>query len=57
MPWQLLVYRIGTPNDLNSTTTAFGNRQQWVYGDALEGASHVYLDDGKVTAYQASREC
>jgi hypothetical protein len=57
MPWQLLVYRIGTPNDLNSTTTAFGNRQQWVYGDALEGASRVYLDDGKVTAYQASREC
>jgi hypothetical protein len=47
MPWQLLVYSIDTPNDLNSTTTAFGNRQQWVYGDAFEGASHVYLDDGK----------
>ncbi|MFI5240795.1 MAG: hypothetical protein ACHQUB_03765 [Candidatus Saccharimonadia bacterium] len=49
---ELLIYSVGTPNDANTTTTAFGNSAQWVYGDPINGANYVYIDNGVVTSYQ-----
>jgi hypothetical protein len=43
-----LLYSIGYPDDINTTTTAAGTHQQWVYGNK----TYVYLDNGKVTSYQ-----
>jgi hypothetical protein len=38
----------GTPyNGVNSTVTAFGKHEQWVYGD-----TYLYFDDGLLTSYQ-----
>lgn len=50
--YRLLIYSWGTPNDLNSTTTLLGTHMQWVYGDPLNGANYVYLDNGTVSSYQ-----
>ena len=47
-----VIYSIGYPDDINTTTTTAGTHEQWVYGDPLYGASYVYLDDGVVTSYQ-----
>ena len=47
MSWIELVYSIGSPDDINTTATAAGTHQQWVYG-----SNYVYVDEGKVTAYR-----
>lgn len=47
-----LIYSIGYPDDVNTTTTASGTREQWIYGDPLYDANYVYLDNGVVTSYQ-----
>lgn len=38
----------GSPRDVNTTTTAAGKSEQWVYGDS----QYVYLENGRVTAIQ-----
>lgn len=38
----------GKPQSINTTTTATGTRQQWVYGSR----SYLYFDDGILTAIQ-----
>lgn len=40
----------GDPVDVNTTVTAAGRHEQWVYGRGR----YVYLDDGAVTAIQTS---
>jgi hypothetical protein len=40
----------GKPARINTTATAAGTREQWVYG-----SGYVYLTDGLVTAIQTSR--
>jgi len=38
---------LGVPDDINRTVTQYGTREQWVYGN-----TYVYLDDGRITAWQ-----
>ena len=38
----------GRPQAVNTTTTARGTREQWVYG----GRNYLYFDDGVLTAIQ-----
>lgn len=38
----------GRPQSINTTTTQFGTREQWVYG----GRNFLYFTDGKLTAIQ-----
>lgn len=38
----------GKPESINTTTNAYGNRQQWVYGDG----NYLYFDNGKLTTIQ-----
>ena len=45
-----LVYSVGFPDHINSTTTAAGTSQQWVYGTSL----YAYVEGGKVISYQQS---
>ena len=41
----------GKPERVNSTVSAQGVREQWVYG----GGQLLYLEDGKLTTFQSSR--
>lgn len=43
----------GEPDDINTTTTAYGNSEQWVYED-FNGIPHSYLyfDDGVLSSIQ-----
>lgn len=46
----------GQPNKVNSTFTAQGRREQWVYRRPGVGYDqYVYVDDGMVTTIQSSR--
>lgn len=47
-----VIYSVGYPDDINTTTTAAGTHEQWVYGNPIYGANYVYLDNGIVTSYQ-----
>lgn len=38
----------GQPSDINKTTTAYGTREQWVYG----GGNYLYFEDGILTSIQ-----
>jgi hypothetical protein len=38
----------GEPDDINSTTTAYGTSEQWVYG----GGNYLYFTNGRLTAIQ-----
>ena len=40
----------GKPDHVNTTLTAYGKTEQWIYGDA-----YLYFDDGRLSAYQQSR--
>lgn len=40
----------GNPDHVNTTTTANGDHEQWVYGD-----EYVYVDEGVVTAMQTKK--
>jgi hypothetical protein len=42
----------GFPLDVNTTTTAAGQQQQWVYGHYSDAMSFIYVQDGLVTAIQ-----
>lgn len=42
----------GDPSSINTTTTAAGRQEQWVYG----GHNYVYFDNGKVSGVQTSTE-
>ncbi len=53
MDAKLLIFSIGFPNDYSSTTTTvFGSSSQFVYGNPLNNATYIYMDNGKVTSYQ-----
>lgn len=41
----------GKPDKINSTTSAFGDTQQWVYGE-----SYVYVDNGVLRSIQQSKQ-
>jgi hypothetical protein len=41
----------GRPERVNRTTTAFGDREQWVYG----GGNYLYFQDGVLTTIQTGR--
>ena len=41
---------VGKPSHVNSTTTAEGKREQWVFG-----GGYVYVEGGVVTAYQTTK--
>lgn len=47
-----VIYSVGYPDNINTTTNANGTHEQWVYGNPIYGANYVYLDNGIVTAYQ-----
>lgn len=47
-----VIYSLGYPNDINSSTADSGTWEQWVYGNPIYGANYVYLDNGVVTSYQ-----
>lgn len=38
----------GEPKDINSTITAYGTSEQWIY----DHYCYIYLDDGIVTGIQ-----
>lgn len=40
----------GKPEHVNTTVTAYGRHDQWVYGN-----QYVYFEDGRVSAVQSSR--
>lgn len=40
----------GKPDHVNTTVTAYGKHEQWVYGN-----TYVYFEDGRLTSYQQSR--
>jgi len=40
----------GKPYDINTTTTAYGSREQWVMHEI--GSTYVYFEDGVCTAIQ-----
>lgn len=52
MDFKELICSVGLPNDINNTTSAFTSHHQLIYGDPLNGAIYVYVDNGKVTSYQ-----
>lgn len=43
----------GEPEDVNTTTTARGTREQWVYSAGKYEHAYLYLENGIVTAIQA----
>lgn len=45
---EMVILSWGKPEDINTTVTSYGKREQWVYGLG----SYVYFKDGKVTAIQ-----
>ena len=47
-----IIYSLGYPNDINTTTTSDNTHEQWIYGDPIYGATYVYLDNWVVTSYQ-----
>lgn len=50
LPTKLVRLSWGDPKRVNTTTTANGTREQWVYE-----SSYVYFEDGKVTAISQSK--
>lgn len=42
----------GPPSDTRTTQTKSVKHEQWIYGDPLNRASYLYLDNEKVTAVQ-----
>lgn len=50
MTWQTVVHETnwGRPYDVNRTTTRWGTREQWVYGDRR----YLYFENGVLTAIQ-----
>ena len=42
---------VGRPERINTTVTAAGTHEQWVYGVG----DYVYLNNGIVTSFQTSR--
>lgn len=47
-----VIYSVGYPDKINTTTNTGGTHEQWVYGSPIYGANYVYLDNGIVTSYQ-----
>ena len=47
-----VIYSLGYPDDVNSTTNSYGTSEQWVYGSPIYDGQFVYLDNGVVTSYQ-----
>lgn len=47
-----VIYSLGYPNDITTTTTSSNINEQWVYGDPIYGATYIYLDNWVVTSYQ-----
>jgi len=47
-----VIYSLGYPDDVNSTTNSYGTSEQWVYGSPIYDGQYVYLDNGVVTSYQ-----
>lgn len=47
-----VIYSLGYPDNINTTTNAGGTHEQWVYGNPIYGANYVYLDNSIVTSYQ-----
>lgn len=45
---EMLLFAIGSPEDINKTVGAWGTHEQWVYDSGL----YIYLENGKVTSYQ-----
>lgn len=43
----------GEPEDVNTTTTVRGTREQWVYSAGKYERAYLYLENGIVTAIQA----
>ncbi|WP_146002030.1 hypothetical protein [Cupriavidus pauculus] len=42
----------GRPARINSTTTRYGTREQWVYERSSASRQYVYVENGVVSAYQ-----
>lgn len=51
MTAQMVRFSWGEPEHVNTTLTAAGRREQWVYADR----SYVYLDNDRVTSIQTQR--
>lgn len=48
--WALL--SLGRPDDKNITTTSTLNREQWIYGNPIYGATYLYFDNDILTSFQ-----
>ena len=42
---------MGEPDNINTTVTAFGRREQWVYG-SIENRSYFYFENSELTSWQ-----
>jgi len=47
-----LIYAIGVPTNVQTTTYSDYTQQQLVYGDPLYNATYIYVDNGIVTSIQ-----
>ena len=43
---------VGSPDDINTTVIKGLERQQWVYGNPIYGATYLYFDNDVLTSYQ-----
>ena len=50
MTWPDPTSSVGSPTRINTTVTAAGTHEQWVYG-----GDYVYLTNDVVTSFQTSR--
>lgn len=51
--WEVVASKLGQPHLVNTTTTANGVHEQWVYrGGPYVRGTYVYLTNGVVTAIQ-----
>ncbi|MWL91339.1 hypothetical protein [Cupriavidus sp. SW-Y-13] len=47
-----LICSWGRPSKINSTTTRYGTREQWVYEISTSKRQYVYVENGLVSAWQ-----
>lgn len=52
MPSLILTSSIGMPNDVNSQTTGEGKLEQYIYGNAVNKTTYIYVLDDRVKSYQ-----
>lgn len=52
MTSEQVVVSWGLPKTINTTTGKWGSQQQWIYGDSPGETTYLYMNNGKLTAFQ-----